>query len=119
MTQLRWFLDGGPLVSPAVGLGGVEADVLGGAGGVVGIQQGLDGAGAFKGGGDAVGDLVAGHVPQLLIHEQGGIGVALADEAGVQPLLGNALELAEEVHLGLLAGIAPLGVEQTLGNVKE
>ena len=48
-----------------------------------------------------------------------GIGAAFADEAGVEPLLGDALELAEQVELGLLAGIAPFGVEQALGDVEE
>ena len=62
--------------------------------------------------GDAGGDAVAGHVGQFLIHEQRGIGAAFADEAGVEPLLGDALELAEEVELRLLAGVAPFRVEQ-------
>ncbi len=48
-----------------------------------------------------------------------GIRVALADEAGVEPLLGDALELAEEVELRLLAGVAPLRVEQPLGDVED
>ena len=67
----------------------------------------------------AGGDAVAGHVGQLLVHELGGIGAALADEAGVEPLLGDALELAEQVELRLLAGIAPFRVEQPLGEVEE
>ena len=40
-----------------------------------------------------------------------------ADKAGVQPLLGDALELTEEMKLRLFAGIAPLGVEQVRGEV--
>ncbi len=91
----------------------------GGAGGVVGIEQGLDGALAEERAGDAGGDAVAGHVGQFLIHELRGIGVALADEAGVEPLLGDALELAEEMELRLLAGVAPFRVEQALGDVEE
>ena len=67
----------------------------------------------------AGGDAVAGHVGQLLVHELRRIGAALADQAGVEPLLGDALELAEQIELGLLAGVAPLGVEQTLGEVEE
>ena len=69
--------------------------------------------------GDGGGDPVAGHVRQLLVHEQRGIGAALADEAGVEPLLGDALELAEEVELRLLAGIAPFRVEQPVGEVED
>ena len=68
---------------------------------------------------DAGGDPVAGHVGQLLVHELRRIGAALADEAGVEPLLGDALELAEQVQLRLLAGVAPLGVEQALRQVEE
>ncbi len=45
--------------------------------------------------------------------------LALADEAGVEPLLGDALELTEQVELRLLAGIAPFRVEQALGDVEE
>ena len=67
----------------------------------------------------AGGDPVAGHVGQFLIHELRGIGAAFADEAGVEPLLGDALELAEEVELRLLAGVAPLRVEQPLGDVED
>ena len=48
-----------------------------------------------------------------------GIRAALADEAGVEPLLGDALELAEQVELRLLAGVAPLRVEQALREVEQ
>ncbi len=68
--------------------------------------------------GDAGGDPIARHVREFLIHELGGIGAAFADEAGVEPLLGDALELAEEMELGFLAGIAPFSVEQSLGEVE-
>ena len=67
----------------------------------------------------AGGDPVAGHVGQFLIHELRGIGAAFADEAGVEPLLGDALELAEQMELRLLAGIAPFRVEQALGEVED
>ena len=49
--------------------------------------------------GDAGGDPVAGHVGELLIHELRRIGAALADEVAVEPLLGDALELTEQVEL--------------------
>ncbi len=91
----------------------------GGTGGIVRIEQGLDRALAFERPGDAGGDAVAGHVRQFLIHQLGGIRAALADEAGVEPLLGDALELAEQMELGLLAGVAPFRVEQALGDVEE
>ena len=47
------------------------------------------------------------------------VGAALADEAGVEPLLRDALELAEQVELRLLAGVAPLRVEQPLRQVEQ
>ncbi|MEI2623700.1 MAG: hypothetical protein V9G23_07210 [Giesbergeria sp.] len=75
--------------------------------------------------GDGGGDLVAGHVGQLLVHQQRRVGVALADQVfGLpvithQPFLGDALELAEQVQLGVFAGVAPLGVEQALGELEQ
>ena len=51
----------------------------------------------------------------FLIHELRRIGAALADEAGVEPLLGDALELTEQMELRLLAGVAPFRVEQAAG----
>ena len=104
---------------PAVGFRRVEADVPGRAGRVVGIEQRLDWAFAEELPGDGRGDAVAGHVGQFLVHELRRIGVAFADEAGVEPLLGDALELAEEVELRFLAGIAPFRVEQALSEVEE
>src|SRR5207248_1252805 len=44
---------------------------------------------------------------------------AFANEAGIDPLLGDAFELAEEIKLWLLTGIAKLRVEQSLGNVEQ
>jgi len=75
---------------PAVRARRVEPDVAGGAGGIVGIEQRLDGTLAEKLPGDGCGDAVAGHVGQFLIHEQRGIGAAFAHETGVEPLLGDA-----------------------------
>ena len=117
-TQLTWFFGGGPVVSQRS-----ARDVLNrtwrGAGGVIRIEQRLDRTLAEERAGDGRGDPVAGHVGQLLIHELRRIRVALADETGVEPLLGDALELAEEVQLRLLAGVAPLRVEQPLREVED
>ena len=63
---------------PAVGLRGGEADVGGGAGGVVGVEHRLDRALALEGVADAAGDAGARHVGQFLIHELGRIRAALA-----------------------------------------
>jgi hypothetical protein len=49
----------------------------------------------------------------------GGPGAALADETGIEPLPGDALELAEEVQLRFFARIAPMGVEESAGEMKQ
>jgi hypothetical protein len=72
------------------------------------VEQRLDRALPRNCAGDRRRDAVAGHVGQLLVHEQPGIGVALATQAGVEPLLGDALELTEEVQLRVAARIAPV-----------
>jgi len=54
--------------------------------------------------GNGAGDALAGHIGQGLIHQQAGVGVALANQTGVQPLFGDALELPEEVSLGSSPG---------------
>ena len=69
--------------------------------------------------GNAGGNALAGHIGQFLVHQLGRIGAALADQAGIQPLLGDPLELAEQVQFGLFTGVAPFGVEQTLGEMKQ
>jgi hypothetical protein len=38
----------------------------------------------------------------------------LADQIVIEPLLGDALQLSEEVQLWLFAGISPLGVKEPL-----
>ncbi len=91
------------LVSQRSVLRGVEADVRGGAGRVVGIEQRLDRALADECRVIAGGDPVAGHVRQLLIHEQRRDRCRPCRRGSVvEPLLGDALELAEEVELAAL-----------------
>ena len=55
---------------------------------------------------------------RLLVQELGGPGAALADEVVLQPLACDPLELAEEVQLRLLAGVAPLGFQKPPGEVE-
>ena len=110
---------GGPLVSQRSVRDVLNRTWLRGAGGIVGIEQRLDRTLAEKLPGDGRGDAVAGHVGQFLIHEQRRIGSAFAHEAGVEPLLGDALELTEEMELRLFAWIAPFRVEQPLGDVED
>ncbi len=70
--------------------------------------------------GDGGLDALAGHVGNFAIEELGGIGAAGAAEiAAVQPLARDALELAEQMELRLLAGVAVFGVEQMPGEVEE
>ncbi len=100
---------------PAIGFRGVELHVHRGAGGIVGIENRFDRAAAHFGAGDGGGDALAGHVGELLIHELGRIGAAFADEASIEPLLRDALELSEQMELGFFAGVAPLGIDEPLG----
>ena len=104
---------------PAVGLRCVETNVDGRAGGVVWIEQRLDRTLTEKFAGDRGGDFVTCHVGQRLIHQQRGISLALANKTGIEPLFGNALQLAEKVELGFLAGVAPFRVEQPLRHLKD
>jgi len=64
---------------------------------VIRIEQSLDGTVTEELPRDRRGDAVAGHVGQFLIHELCGVGAAVANEAGIKPLLGDPLELAEQV----------------------
>ena len=86
---------------------------------VVRIEYGLDRTTVDLRLGDRIRDALARHVGQLLIHKLSGIGVTLADKATIEPLLGDALELSEEMKLRFVAWIAPLCVEEPLGEMKE
>ena len=108
-----------PAGVPAIGLRRREADVRRGASRIVRIEQRLDGPLALKGGGDAGRDPVAGRVSQILVQQQRGVRAALANEARVQPLLRDPLQLTEQVQLRILAGVAPLLVDKPLRQVEE
>ena len=118
-TQLTWFFGGGPLVSQRSGFDvgkrtcAVEPD------GLYGSSSALIGRCPLKRRGDAGRDPVAGHVGQILVQQQRRVRAALADEARVEPLLRDPLQLTEQVQLRLLAGVAPLLVEQALRQVEE
>jgi hypothetical protein len=110
MTQLTWFFGGGPLVSqrsPRHVL-----NVTSRAGVVVRIEQGFDRTVAQEVSGDGRSDTVRRHVSQHLVFQLRRIGAAFADEVAVQPLLGDALELAEQVQFRVLSRIAPLRHQQ-------
>ena len=65
-------------------------------------------------------DSLAGHVGQFLIHKKSFGDAALAVEAVIEPLPSDALELTEEIELGLFARIAELRrIEQPMGQMKE
>src|SRR5262245_57790229 len=101
-----------PTGLPSFSTGSGEANVRRGTGRIIRSQQGFYGPPAFGRAGDAGCDAVAGHVGQFLVHEKRRIGIALAYEARVEPLLGDALELAEEVQLRFLAWITPFGIKK-------
>src|SRR5271163_2284891 len=63
-------------------------------------------------------DPIACYVGELLIHELCRIGTARTNKMTVEPLFGDALELAEKVELRFLTGIAPFRIEQALGEVE-
>ena len=79
----------------------------GGAGGVVRIEHGLDRPLADELAVDAGDDLVAGHIGEHLVFELRRICAAFAHQVTVEPLLGDALELAEEMKLGVFARVTP------------
>ena len=107
------------LVATGPGPGRGEIHVDRGADGIVRIEHSLDRSLVHVVRDDSSCDVLACLVGQLLIHELGGVGVALADKTAIEPLSGDALELSEKMEFRLLARIAPLCVEQPLGEMKE
>ena len=102
---------------PAGRLRGGEVDVDRRAGRVVWVEHRGDGALAEVARHDAARDAGAGLIRQLLVHELGGVGAALADQVIVQPAAGDPLELAEQVQLRLLFRVAPVVFQQGLGEM--
>ena len=86
---------------------------------IVRIEHRLDGAFFQVAGHDPSGDALAGGIRETLVHELGGIRTALAHEVVLQPLARDPLELAEQVQLRFLAGVAPLGLQEPLGEVED
>ena len=86
---------------------------------VVGIEHRLDGPFFQVPSHNPPGDALAGGVREALVHELGGVRATLAHQMVLQPLARDPLELAEQVQLRLLAGIAPLGLEEPLGEVED
>ena len=68
---------------------------------------------------DGGGDLLAGDVGELTIEQLGRVCVALADQVVIEPLPGDRLQLSEQMELRLVAGVAPLRVQQMACEVKE
>ena len=67
---------------------------------------------------DAPADAFAGHVREFLVQELCRVGVPLAYEVVVQPLARDPFELTEEVEFRFLSRVTPLGLQQSLGQVK-
>ena len=68
---------------------------------------------------DAGGDPLTRHVGQALVHELRRVRPALADEVSIEPLARDALQLAEEMELGLVARVAPLCLQEPLREVEQ
>ena len=104
---------------------GLPADLLrrdkvhvdGRAGRVVGVKDGADRPLSGELRDDASSDPLASHVGELLVAELRRVGSALADQMVIEPLTGDAFQLAEQVELRLLAGVAPLGFEEPFRQV--
>jgi hypothetical protein len=60
----------------------------------------LMGTHAYRASRDAARDPFTGHVGQLLVHQLGRVGVRPCRQVVVEPLFGDALELAKQVSLG-------------------
>ena len=104
---------------PAGGFGGGEIDVDGGALGVVGVEDGFDLVCALEGFGNSGLDALAGAVGDFAVEDLGGKGAAGAGEiATLQPSTHHALELAEEMELGLGARVAVLAEEEMFRQVE-
>ena len=87
--------------------------------GVVGVEDGFDLVFALEGFGDGGLDAFAGAVGNFAVEDLGGKGAAGAAEiAAVQPLTHDALELAEQMELGLGAGVAVFGEKEMLRQVE-
>ena len=61
---------------------------------------------------DARSDSFTGHISQDLIHKLGRKSPALADEAFVQPLASDPLQLPKEMEFRLLSRITPTCAQQ-------
>ena len=81
---------------PAIGSRGREANVTGGTFRVVRIQNHLNGFLPFERAGDAGLNALAGHVGERLVLELRGVCAAFADQARLDPLPRDLLELAEQ-----------------------
>ena len=103
---------------PAGLLGRGEVDVSRRAGGIVGIEYRLDRALAEVALHDALSDALTGSVGELLVHQLGRVGAALADQMVVQPAARDPLELAEQVELRFRIGVAPVSLQQCLGQME-
>ena len=108
----------GALGVVAFGFPGGESHVFGGPGGVVGIEDGVYGAsvsGVFLGAVHRVVDAAADLFHEVgIVHEQGGVGAAFADEVGVHPFGDDALEGGEEMEGRGFSGVAKAGGDEVL-----
>ena len=109
----RWALR-----SPQSLLGSGEVHLPCAACGIEGVQHDAHGVRAGQRGADGGMDTLAGHVGDFLMHHLRLPGAAAALEVVPHPFLCDALELAEQVQLRVLARIAVLAIQQVLGQVE-
>ncbi len=95
---------------PAAGLGGIEVDVQAGTSRVVRVQHGPDGLFALEAARDGGMDAGTGHIRQFLVDQLRRVGPALADQVIIQPLLGDALELPEQMQFRFPVRVAVVRV---------
>ena len=90
---------------PAQCFGGTKVDKACGADRIIGVEQRLDHVAFEVRASDGGGDTITGHFCERHEHELGGISVPFADEALVEPLVGDPFQSAEEMKFSGGAGV--------------
>ena len=67
---------------------------------------------------DGIRNALTRHVGELLVHELRRKGSTLAHQASIQPIFGDALKLPKKVKFRFFARITPLGIQQSLRDMK-
>ena len=92
---------------PAAFFRGVEINVYGRATGIIRVKHGFDWPFADELPVDARDDPTASHIGKHLVFELSWVCAAFTLQVAVEPLLGDALKLAEEMELGVFSWVTP------------